>query len=157
MKVLVMSDMHGRVNNFEKALEKQGDAVNVVFLGDGLSKAEELSFCYNDRRFFMVPGNCDLFDFDTPTTKFFEINGAKIMATHGHSYSVKSSLTMLKQKAVSEGVDICLYGHTHNADILYENGIYFVNPGTLAGKNGFYSYAVIDITDKGILPSIVEI
>ena len=157
MKILVMSDMHGRVSNFEKAIENHPDARNIIFLGDGLTKAEDISYCYEDRIFHMVPGNCDGFDFLSPTTKFIELNGAKIMLTHGHIYNVKSSLTLLKQKAISENVSLCLYGHTHNADITYENGIYFVNPGTLAGKNGLYSYAVVDITDTGIVPRIMEL
>lgn len=152
-----MSDMHGRVSNFEKALENTPDIRNVIFLGDGLSKAEDISYCYDDRKFYMVAGNCDCFDFLSPTTKFIELNGAKIMLTHGHTYNVKSSLTMLKQKAKSEKADLCLYGHTHNANIEYENGIYFVNPGTLAGKNGLYSYAVVDITESGIVPKIMEL
>lgn len=88
MKILVMSDMHGRVSNFEKAIENHPDARNIIFLGDGLTKAEDISFCYEDRIFHMVPGNCDGFDFLAPTTKFIELNGAKIMITHGHIYNV---------------------------------------------------------------------
>ena len=35
MRMLVMSDLHRRRSAFEKAIEQQPDAVQVVFLGDG--------------------------------------------------------------------------------------------------------------------------
>ncbi|MBQ4154044.1 MAG: YfcE family phosphodiesterase [Clostridia bacterium] len=157
MKILVTSDMHGKVSYFEKAINNHPDIKNIFFLGDGLSKAEEISYCYDNKTFYMVPGNCDNpFSF-LSTTGYEFIEGVKILYTHGHAYNVKSSLSYLKEKAKESQSKLCLYGHTHNADILYENGIYFVNPGTLAGKNGLYSYAVIDITKEGIVPRIMEI
>ena len=53
---------------------------------------------------------------------------------------------------------IALCGHTHIPDILYENGIYLVNPGSCSKpRSSKPTYAVIDITDKGIMPVIVEI
>ena len=154
MKILVMSDMHGCVSGFERALEKESDAKNVIFLGDGFKKAEELSFMYDDRNFYMVPGNCDGFEMFSPATKIIKINGTKILITHGHAFSVKSSLTALKQRAILEEVKIAFYGHTHIADIKNENGIWFINPGTLAGYNGLSSYATVQINDKGIFPKI---
>lgn len=157
MKIIVASDMHGALNNFERAIENHPDIKNIFFLGDGISKAEDISYCYETKKFYMVPGNCDSpFSF-LPTTGYEFIEGVKILYTHGHAYNVKSSLSSLKEKALESGSKLCLYGHTHNADILYENGIYFVNPGTLAGKNGLYSYAVIDITKEGIVPRIMEL
>ncbi len=32
MKILVMSDMHGHTSNFERAIEKEKDAKNIIFL-----------------------------------------------------------------------------------------------------------------------------
>lgn len=157
MKILVMSDMHGNTSNFERAIEREKDAKNIIFLGDGLSKAEELSYIYEDRNFYMVPGNCDGFALFEPATKIIKINGVKILITHGHAFSVKTSLNQLKERAALEGVSVALYGHTHKADITLERGTFFVNPGTLAGFNGLYSYATIEIKDKVITPKIVAL
>ena len=43
--------------------------------------------------------------------------------------------------------------------ILYEDGRYYVNPGSLskARDGSRNSYAVIDIEENGILPNIIEI
>lgn len=157
MKILVMSDMHGRSENFEKAIENEPDAKNIIFLGDGIKKAEELSYIYGDKNFYMVAGNCDgLFGFE-PAVKIITISGFKILITHGHTFGVKTSLTSLKERAALEKADIALYGHTHKADITVENGIYLMNPGTLAGYNGLYSYLVIEISDNNIYPKIVKL
>ena len=60
--------------------------------------------------------------------------------------------------ARQNGCDIALYGHTHIANILYEDGIYIVNPGSCSqSRNGKESYAVIDIEPNGIMPIIVEL
>lgn len=157
MKILVTSDMHGAVQNFETALEREKDAKNVIFLGDGINKAEEISFMYSDKNFYMVSGNCDGIFTAEPPTKIITLGGVKILITHGHPYSVKSSLSLLLQRAEQEGVKIALYGHTHIANVEQRNGIWLVNPGTLYGYNGLCSYSTIDITDGKIYPKIVKI
>lgn len=157
MKILVMSDLHGAISNAESAIEKENDAKAVIFLGDGLKSAEELSYIYNDRRFYMVAGNCDgLISFE-PATRIIEISGKKLLITHGHPFGVKQSLRMLKERAKLEGVSLALYGHTHIADIRNEDGIFFVNPGTLSERGSFASYAVIEIDGDKIYPKIVKL
>ena len=55
-------------------------------------------------------------------------------------------------------VSAALYGHTHISRISYEDGLYIVNPGSVSrSRNGPNSYAVIDITEKGIMPIIITI
>ena len=57
MRILVVSDVHGRVGRLYEAIEQQPTAHTVVFLGDGLRQAEEAAERYPDRTFYMVPGN----------------------------------------------------------------------------------------------------
>ncbi len=156
MRLLVMSDMHGRKNYFEKAIDSQPEAKNIIFLGDGATAAAGLSEFYPDRNFYIVEGNCD-FSTEFPTTRYLEFEGKKILITHGHTFGVKFGTGNLLEGAKQSGVDIALYGHTHIANIDYHNGIYLVNPGSLCGMPTPASYATIDIVSGGIFPNIVKI
>ena len=60
--------------------------------------------------------------------------------------------------AKENNCDIALFGHTHIPKTVYEDGIHLVNPGSCSrAREGGPTYAVIDITDKGIMPIIIEI
>ena len=59
----------------------------------------------------------------------------------------------LVSAAKSHGAHIALYGHTHVPVTSYDGGLYLVNPGSV--REG--SFAVIDITDSGIMPIIMKI
>ena len=156
MRILVMSDMHGRKSNFEKAVEAQNEALDVVFLGDGASDAKELSSFFKGKKFHIVSGNCD-FSSPFPATQYLNIGGIKILATHGHIYGVKHGMERLYEAAKASGVNIALYGHTHNPKIEYVDGIYFVNPGALCGIGGSPTYAAVDIVPNGIFPNIIKL
>lgn len=156
MRILVISDSHGRVSEIEKAIEKQKEAKNVFFLGDCVRDVEDLPFIYPDRNFYIVSGNCDYASMyksaDTVT-----LAGKKIFFTHGHTYSVKSGIGGLIAKAKSEDIDLVLYGHTHISKTEYVDGVHFVNPGSLcSGREGGTGYAVVDIEPGGIMPIIIK-
>ncbi len=157
MRILVLSDSHGRTSAIEKAIEAQPTAKHIFFLGDCTHDIEDLTYIYPDRSFYIVAGNCDGYSF-YKSVDFTVLGGKKIIFTHGHTFSVKSGLERLKAFGENENAHIILFGHTHTAITDYENGRYFVNPGSLShGSSGFRSYAVIDIEDKGIKPIIVKI
>lgn len=157
MRILVMSDCHGMTRNAEKALDAHPEAKTVFYLGDGAYEIDELKSFYPDRNFHIVSGNCDI------GSRFIGIGEAvigkiKILYTHGHRYNVKYGTQMLLEVAQDVGASLALYGHTHISKIEYVNGIYLVNPGALShSREGSESYAVIDITDSGIMPLILKI
>lgn len=153
MRVLVLSDLHGRKSRFEQALDEQPSAEAVLFLGDGLAAAQELSTFYSGKKFYFVSGNCD-FNALEPTTKILALNGAKILMTHGHKYGVKSSYAHLLQAAKEQACKIAVYGHTHIAHKCYRDGVYLLNPGCLCGDRAKPSYGIIDILPQGILTGI---
>ena len=157
MRILVISDSHGRTSTIEDVIEAQANAKHIFFLGDCTRDIEDLTYIYPDRIFHIVAGNCDGYsDYKWLDTAF--IGGKKIIFTHGHTFSVKSDLQRIKAFGENEKADIILFGHTHTAITEYENGRYFVNPGSLShGNLGYRSYAAIDIEDKGIMPIIVKI
>lgn len=157
MRILVISDSHGRTSEIEKAIEAQPNVKHIFFLGDCVSDIEDLPYIYTDRTFHIVSGNCDYSSiyksYDTAV-----IEKRKILFTHGHPFYVKNGISRLAEQAKLENADIVLYGHTHTAKTEYADGRYFVNPGSVcSGRETGRSYAVIDITSAGIMPIIIPI
>ena len=156
MRIIVISDTHGRPSLIEKIIEAQPDAKDIFFLGDLIKDIEDMPFMYPSRNFHIVSGNCD-YGSTYKTADAVTVGGKRILFTHGHAYSVKSGLTRLKERALAEGATLALYGHTHVANIQYEDGVYFVNPGSpTCPREGRPGYAVVDIVDEGIMPVIIN-
>ncbi len=157
MRIIVISDSHKRSDIVEKIIYAQPEAKAVFFLGDCAGDIEDLQYIFPNMRFFILSGNCDYFS-TFPSTDMVTFGGKKIFYTHGHTLSVKYGIENLLKTARQNGCDIALYGHTHISDILYEDGIYLVNPGSCSrARGGRPSYAVIDIMENGIKPIIIEL
>ncbi len=157
MRIIVISDSHAVTRNIDYALLAHTDASHVFFLGDNIRDIESIKMYHPDRIFHIVHGNCD-YGSIYPSIDSVVLGGKKIVFTHGHNFAVKSSSSVLLSKARNVGADIVLYGHTHIAKIEYADGIYAINPGSIAhSREGSNSYAVIDIEDNGIMPIIIKI
>lgn len=155
MRIVVISDSHKRTGVIDKILSSEPKAMHVFFLGDNISDIEDFEFLYPQKRFHSVAGNCDYLS--TVQSVGIEIvENKKILYTHGHTYGVKYGTEKLLEAAKLNGYDIALYGHTHISKILYEDGVYIVNPGSCSQpRDGSRpSYAVIDIVEQGIMPII---
>ncbi len=156
MRILVVSDSHGRWGCLLDVINKQPTAELVIHLGDGAGDVTDIMTMHK-KPVVSVEGNCD-FCTSAPPLKLIEAGGKKIFATHGHLYGVKKDTRRLSEAARERGADICLYGHTHTAELTFEDGLYIINPGSIAvPRDGKRSYATIDITDSGIAPNIVYI
>ena len=158
MRIVVISDSHKNTRVIDKILDSQPDAKYVFFLGDNVSDIEDFDILYPDKTFFAVCGNCDYFS--TAASVGVEIiAGVKILYTHGHNFGVKYGTERLIEAAKNSQCKIALYGHTHVSQILYEDGLYIVNPGSCSSPRDSSrpTYAVIDITDKGIMPIILMV
>ena len=59
MRLLVLSDSHGRKNLLLKAVELHPEANAVIFLGDGERDIEFLKEIYPELKLYAVCGNCD--------------------------------------------------------------------------------------------------
>lgn len=154
MRLVVISDTHGRSMLIDRVLRKESSAQEVFFLGDVVSDIESVMPDYPEKNFHIVRGNCDYFC-EYPSFDIVEYKGVTVYFTHGHQHSVKSGTDRLLQSAYGVGADIALFGHTHISSIEYKDGIYLINCGSLSlPRAGSPSYAVIDITEKGILPTI---
>ena len=103
-----------------------------LFLGDGLKDLGDYIYLDN---VFAVAGNCDYFSSE-PIERVFNANGVLIFYTHGHKYSVKSSLWQIKQQGRLEHADIVLFGHTHIPFVEKIDDMILANPGTFQAKTG---------------------
>lgn len=153
MRVLILADVHANSRALCRAIEEQPSARTVIFLGDGLRQVEQAEARYTDRTFYMVPGNCD-FGATLPPTRQETIGGKRFYFTHGHTCDVKYGLYRLYAAARQAQADIVLFGHTHQPYTAYEDGMHFLNPGSL-GYNGTYGW--VDITGNGVVTNIVPL
>ena len=146
MKVLVISDSHGRASSM-LSLFKTDNFRAVIFLGDGLRDADRLYEMSGGVPVYRVSGNCDIMIGETVLSEqLIELSGKKIFITHGHNYSVKSSTERLFETAKRLGADVSLFGHTHTPFYEKRDGIILANPGSLAAGK----YAVMTIENGEI-------
>jgi putative phosphoesterase len=149
----LISDTHRYTWIIEDAIKRLQNSDVIIHLGDNVQDVKEIAKYYKGP-ILNVKGNCD-FAVDTPSEKVEIIGGKKVFMTHGHRYDVKYDLSRLRYRALELEADIVLFGHTHVSKIAYEDGIWFVNPGSPAlSRDGFNSVAVIELEDDKINPSI---
>lgn len=153
MLIGVISDTHRYTWIIKDIIEKLKSCDILIHLGDNVQDVDEISQYY-DGPIINVKGNCD-FAVDVPGEITENIEGKKFLITHGHIYDVKYDLSRLRYRALELEVDIVLFGHTHVSKIAFEDGIWFVNPGSpVLSRDGFNSIAIIEIIDGKVNPSI---
>ena len=116
MRLLVVSDIHGRYERLAKLIDSQKGIDALIFLGDGLSDLDRADAYDRGISVISVKGNCDGFSFfgnDAPSEHTQTLEGFKIFMLHGHTRGVKSGLGEAISAAVQRDADILLFGHTH--------------------------------------------
>ena len=154
MKILCFSDSHGHSSAMEEAIALHDDARHIVFLGDGENDIEYIKAIFPDREYHIVAGNCDRHT-DAPMSDTFTLDGIKIFFTHSHYMHGVGEL--VRQAKICDA-SIALCGHTHIAFCDYTDGVYIMNPGSVAvSRDKGNSYGLIELLPTGILTSIVRI
>ena len=153
MKMLIMSDIHGDYENLNKVLKAESFD-KLIILGDLFS----YGFNYNNKdennilkllsnykdAIILIRGNCDenisyeefgLFAHDIIS---LHLNNHVVTLTHGNIYS--------KGFLPSYHGDIFVSGHTHVPMLLKEQGIIYLNPGSIGKPRGGLdkSYAIFE-------------
>ena len=157
MKILVMSDSHGRRDLVIKCIRQHPDVQVVLHLGDLVGDFRDMDKTFPELEFFNVKGNCD-FGSDIPAERMITLQGVNILLTHGHTQGVNYGVSGLVGTARRKGAAIALFGHTHVPYNKYHNGIYVLNPGSLAHPRDCSkaSYGLIEITNQGIITNTPE-
>lgn len=158
MRIVVFSDTHGQRSAAAKVFDRNQNADAFIFLGDGEREFEYAKGLYPQKTALMVSGNCD-YNSLYPSTDIFMAGDTKILFSHGHIHDVKYSTERMYNLALSNNSKIVLFGHTHCRYYEYRDGIYLLNPGSASCPRDFKrpSYAIIDVTDKGIMCNHVDL
>ena len=161
MKLLFISDIHGSayyMSELMKAIEKEKPD-QIIVLGDilyhgprnPLPKEYEPKFVVQylnslKTKIIAVRGNCDS-EVDQMLIEYPMLNdygvlfylNHRIFITHGHLYGNYETLNLQKG-------DIVMQGHTHIPKCKIEDGIYYLNPGSISlpKENNENSYGVIE-------------
>lgn len=126
--ILVISDYHGREQKVLDLIDRYVPNY-VLCCGDGQSKEE----FYLDNNIISVGGNCDVANLDL--VKIVEIEGYRILMTHGHMYQIYLNVDRLYYLAKENNCNLVLYGHTHIQKLEEYDGITFLNPGAILDDN----------------------
>lgn len=135
MKILIVSDSHGRSGVLDQIVQAEPEAATVIFLGDGLRDMELIGDAYPHLRVYSVSGNCDYMSY-APGEGLAPFDGVLVLFTHGHLYSVKTTLYELADAAEKRGAQVALYGHTHTPACDEMGGVTLFNPGAVCGVRG---------------------
>lgn len=155
MKILVFSDSHGKAKNIEKALEIHGGVCDlVVFLGDGIKDIEYIKGKYPKITFYSVKGNCDMMAESYPGTGVLDLDGIRVLITHGHLYNAKYGTSRLVYAALEKEADAVFFGHTHTpTDEIIDcddKRVHIFNPGSI-GYGG--TYGVVNTSGRSLVCS----
>ncbi|MEE3421050.1 MAG: metallophosphoesterase [Lachnospiraceae bacterium] len=153
MKILIVSDTHGRLDHLEEAMERVVDFDALIHCGDFEGQDEEIRDMADGVPVTLVRGNND-WDSRLPYVETVELDGVRILVTHGHRFGAYNT-SELVDRAREEGCRVACYGHTHFPVIDEDNdGVDILNPGSLTfprQPNRRPSYIVMEITPRGQL------
>ncbi len=142
MKIVVVSDNHGNEKSLKDIKQMHPDASYFIHCGDALVSESALD------GYIVVNGNND-YELSFPYERILEIDSLKILVTHGHFFISYFGKKKLIEHAKKLNCDLVLYGHTHLFDHSIEEGIHFINPGSLVrNRDGSApSYAIIELNN----------
>lgn len=150
MRVLIVSDTHGRHFSFDDALEQAGKIDYLVHLGDVEGEEwyyESMAGCPA----YVIAGNNDYYSRNLREMEIM-FGDKRAFMTHGHQYRINYGPELLLREAVRRKADIVMHGHTHKPYVKEINGITFLNPGslTLPRQEGHKSsYIIMEIDRSG--------
>ncbi|OWZ83743.1 YfcE family phosphodiesterase [Natranaerobius trueperi] len=153
IKICVISDTHGNVSNAINFINNHGPFDILLHAGDHLSDLYKIKkeIKHDIDGYYGVVGNCD--DFFSPDVLTITELDIKIILLHGDDVGVKKNLLQLNYLAEEKGADLVVFGHTHIATNVTNEGVLFFNPGSasLPRDGGEPSFGVIKLR-KGEAP-----
>ena len=130
MRVLIVSDTHGRHGGLDRALQEAGNIDMLIHLGD-VEGGETYIDAVADCEKHIIRGNNDFFS-ELPREEEFYIGSHKVFITHGHAYYVSLDPEYIREEGKARGAEIVMFGHTHRPFFEDDNGIIVLNPGSLS-------------------------
>ncbi len=147
MKILIVSDNHQDDTRLYDLLSIYEDIDLWLHCGD--------SEFYIDNKLWdtykTVRGNMD-WENAFPEVRTEKASDFKVVVLHGHRHQVKMTNDLMLEEAEENDAKIVFYGHTHIAKVEKEQGVYFINPGSISQPRGNLrvgSYAIYEKMDEG--------
>jgi len=134
MKLLITSDVHGYDDRLKEVINKHKDVDYHINAGDMCLDCH----IYEPYHIITVKGNNDFFT-NEPLKRVLDLNGLKILLTHGHIEHVKYELSTLITLAKHLQVDLVVFGHTHQRHLETDQNITILNPGALGDYHKSYA------------------
>lgn len=152
MRVLIVSDTHGKHTGLDRAIEETGDFDMFIHLGDVEGGEDYINSVITCEK-HIVRGNNDFFS-DLPREEEFYIGRYKAFITHGHPYYVSLNTEYIREEGETRNADVVMFGHTHKPWLERRDGMVILNPGSIAyprqeGRKG--SYLIMEIDENGEL------
>ncbi len=158
MKILLFSDSHGYTLNMEKAIKIHKDADIIVHLGDFVRDAAKLQGLHPRFQWIWIRGNNDWAE-RAENEKILEIEGKRILVTHGHLYGVKAGYTRLVERGEKLDADAVFFGHTHVSCQKVFGKMLLVNPGsigrTFTAPRPEYSLVIVEAGGIRNIPFLI--
>lgn len=146
MKILIISDTHGRLDLVPYAISKTNPDY-IIHCGDICGDERELRELA-DRPVIVVPGNNDWLSRD-PRDICVPFGKHKVFITHGDRYGAHFGTDKISYKAESMGCDIAVFGHTHCALIDDSGPVLLLNPGSLTfPRRSTFSFISVDVDEN---------
>ncbi len=149
MKILVVSDSHGKMENLREVIHIEKPD-RIYHLGDSQGVEDSL-WMTTDVPTEFVAGNCD-WGSNMPSELVLEVGKHVIFLTHGHNYGVAYGYGPIAEAARKKGCDVVLYGHTHVPTIDNYTGLIIANPGSISfprQPSREHTYMIITVDQAG--------
>jgi hypothetical protein len=158
MKVLVFSDSHGYTSKMVQIIENANKVDLIIHLGDIIKDAEKIEDIFDSIKIEYVRGNNDWHSNEL-NEKIVEVEGKRLLITHGNFYDVKNGYERIFRKGVELKVNAILFGHTHIAYESVRDNILLINPGSISipAAGQLPSYCILDVTNEGINSKLVRV
>ena len=159
MKILILSDSHGRSDRIFRAYDIEKPDM-VIHLGDLEDMRDSVAARLDSPKTpcIFIKGNCDYSSQgDLQSFAVFTLKKHRFYCTHGHLVKVNYGLDTLLYTAEENNCDIALYGHTHMPMNTFMEGsfggpkIHVLNPGSISLPRGGFerTYMIMELRESG--------
>lgn len=150
MKILIVSDSHGRIGNLSHVIDKVSPIDMLIHLGDFEGHEDEVELLAGCST-YMVGGNNDYFS-NLDREKVIHIGNDTIFMCHGHRYGVNFGVERIKEVGRQLGANIVMFGHTHKPMIDLSDDVAVINPGSITQprqEGRVPTYIIMDVDQQG--------
>ncbi|MDO5147120.1 MAG: metallophosphoesterase [Eubacteriales bacterium] len=150
MRILVISDSHGRNDDVAGVIRQVGEIDMLIHCGD-VERGDDYIRSLVDCPIYMVSGNND-YNLDLPSKITVQIGDYRVLIVHGHTFYVYRGVQRLRQYALENHIDVVMYGHTHVPFIDIGHEVTILNPGSLSYPRQAErkpTFLLMEIDDEG--------